>query len=150
LHEKHPQLHVDLVLDLLKSKSLAEREAGAACLSSAWRSDFGFDHEALEAERSRRLAEVEPFIRKVAAVSDTEARVMLLERAGFVVSGKPNDAWLPTLLKAAGTRGEAATHAMRLVEAVMEEEQYREFAHLPPPQRVRALRAYLADAGKLP
>ncbi|MCE9524685.1 MAG: hypothetical protein K8R36_01365 [Planctomycetales bacterium] len=148
LHPKHSKLHLELVLGLLKSKSLAEREAGVNCLSS-WHSDFGFDHQAVEAERTRKLAEIEPLLHKLAAVSDTQAGVLLLARKGFVLEGEPNDAWLPTLQKAAGTSGEAAGHAMRLVEVVMGEDQCREFAYLPPSQRVRALKAYLADAGKI-
>ena len=148
LHPKHAKLHIELVLEFLKSKSLAEREAGFICLS-AWQSDFGFDHLALEADRTRQLAEIEPFLLRVAAASETQARVLLLARAGYVVDGEPNDSWLPTLQKAAATNGEAARHAMRLVEVVVGEPQCREFAYLPPPQRSRALRAYLADAGKL-
>ena len=149
LYPKHAKLHIELVLGLLKSKSLAEREAGFGCLGSAWQSDFGFDHEALEADRTRRLAEIEPFLLRVSAASETQARVLLLARAGYVVEGEPNDSWLPTLQKGAASKGEAARHAMRLVEVVVGERQCREFAYLPPAQRARALGAYLADAGKL-
>lgn len=149
LHAKHPKLHLELTLGLLKSNSLVEREAGVICLGSGWQSGFGFDHEALEAERTRKLAEIEPFLHKLAAVSDIEARVLLLARAGYALEGEPKESWLPTLQSAAASNGEAARHAFRLLEVVMRESQCLEFRHFPRAQRIRALQVYLTDAGKV-
>jgi hypothetical protein len=54
-----------------------------------------------------------------------------------------------TLIDAVGQSGNAAPHALRLVEAIAGEERARKFERFPPEQRQRALWAYLQDLGKL-
>ncbi len=149
LHPSHRDMHREIVVELLQSKSLSMRKAGAESLLSAWQCDFDFDPVDLEAGRTRRLAEIEPVLAQIASASEQQARVILLARAGVAVVGEPNESWLPALVEAVGQPGNAAPHALRLVETIVGEERARKFAHFPPEQRKRALRAYLQDMGKL-
>jgi hypothetical protein len=149
LHPNHREMHREIVVELLQSKSLSIRQAGAEALLSAWQCDFDFDPLDLEAVRTKKLAEIEPVLAKIASASEPQARVILLARAGVVVVGEPNESWLPTLVEAAGHAGNAAPHALRLVETIVGQKRAREFQHFPPEQRKRALRAYLQDMGKL-
>ena len=148
LHPNHRETHREIVVELLQSESVSLRRAGAEALWSAWQCDFDFDPLDLEAERTRKLAEIKPVLAQIASASEPQARVILLARAGFVVAGEPNESWLPTLVEAAGDAGHAAPHALRLVETIVGEKRARMFQHFPPPQRQRALRAYLQDMGK--
>ena len=149
LHPNHRETHREIVVELLQSESVSLRRAGAEALWSAWQCDFDFDPLDLEAERTRKLAEIKPVLAQIASASEPQARVILLARAGFVVAGEPNESWLPTLVEAAGDAGHAAPHALRLVETIVGEKRARMFQHFAPPQRQRALRAYLQDMGKL-
>jgi hypothetical protein len=149
LHPKYRQFHLELVQELLQSTSLSLRKAGVEALQSAWQSDFDFDPVNLEAERTRKLAEIEPVLAQIAFASEPQARVILLAQAGVAVIGEPNESWLPALVEAVGQQGNAAPHALRLVETIVGEERARKFQHFPPEQRKLALRAYLQDMGKL-
>lgn len=149
LHPNHREMHREIVVELLNSKSLPMRQAGAEALLSAWQCDFDFDPLDLAAERTKKLAEIQPVLAQIASASEPQARVILLARAGVVVAGEPNESWLPTLVEAAGHAGNAAPHALRLVETIVGQERARMFQHFPPDQRKQALRAYLQDMGKL-
>ncbi len=150
LYPGHPDVFAEQILELLQSKSLAERKKGADILVFTLQSDLDFDPVALELDRTRQLAEIEPLLRRLGQVSEQQARVILLERSGYSVRGEPNESWLPTLIDAVGSRGNAAPHALRLLETVVEEQRPRKFEHFPPPERQRAVRAYLSDMGKHP
>lgn len=149
LHPRHNELLHALVLELLKSKMLVEREAGVGALRSTWKWDFDYDPAALEKERTARLAELEPLLRELELVPEPQARVILLESAGFPLMGEPHKDWLPALVDAAGSRGSAAPHALRVIEAIVGEPRCRHFESFPPDQRKRAVRAYLQDRGSL-
>ncbi len=149
LHPRQREMHGEIVVELLQAPSLRLRAAGVESLQSAWQCDFDFDPAALEAERTKKLADIEPLLERLATASEPQARVILLARAGVSVVGEPNESWLPTLVEAAGQAGNAAPHALRLIETIVVEERARKFAHFPPEQRQRALKAYLQDMGKL-
>ena len=136
------------MLSLLRSDSVLERKAGVETLGR-FNCSFGFDPEALEEDRQRSLAEIEPWLHRLIGKSETEVRVMLLSRAGFELTGQPNDSWLSTLLAAASTNNhDAVPQALWLIASIVGDNRCRQFSW-PQPQRAKALRAYLEDLGKL-
>lgn len=150
LYPGHPDVFVEEILKLFRSPSLAERRKGVETLKFTLQTDLDFDPAALEADRNRHWAEVEPLLRRVGQVSEPQARVILLKRSGYSVMGGPDETWLPMLIDAVGSRDNVAPHALRLIETVVGEPRCRKFEHFPPAERRAAVRAYLNDMGKLP
>jgi hypothetical protein len=146
-HDK--RRYFEQVLGLLRSPLLGEREAGVESLGYTLQTDFGFDPEALAAERAGQLAAVELRFQELRAATEVQSRVIYLRLAGFALEGEPGDAWLKTLASAASSQDpHTAANALRLMETVVGEPRCREFGHLPLPQRTKAVAAYLQDAGK--
>jgi hypothetical protein len=154
LHHLYPENAADYfseVLELLRSKSLIERKTGVQSLMYTLRWDFDFDAEALEAQRSVHLAQIEPLLRRLQARTADEARAILLAEAGTSLDGKMGEELLKFLVDAASSESEAAVpQALSLIESILGEKRCVEFVRFPRNQRARALRAYLRDAGKLP
>jgi hypothetical protein len=149
IYPKHSGVYVEQVLELLKSESLMERKAGVESLKLTLQSDFDFDYQALEAERLRQMAAIEPLLARMAATTEGEARAILLSQRGFALEGKLGDGWLKTLHRAAASREQdAALNALRLIEMIVGEQRCRRLGGLTPPHRARAVAAYLHDAGK--
>jgi hypothetical protein len=150
LFPEHTAIYFEQVRALLSSSSLRERKAGVRSLEFTLKCDFGFDPEALEADRSRTLASLEPIFEQLLSKAELDARAILLGRLGFVLEGEPGDAWLTTLQQAAASNNEcAAPNALRIIAMIFGDDRLRLPGNLTPRQRGRAVAAWLHDSGRI-
>jgi hypothetical protein len=145
LFPEHREAFFSCVMVLLRSSSLAEREAGQQALQYALDWDFNFQAKYLARERAARLKTLEPLLQKFGTLTETQMRVLVLKELGINLSNEPQQR-LEILLQATSHPDRAVvSNALRLLGILIGEDSPQALEHLPAPVKIRAFKALLAD-----
>lgn len=146
LFASHPADFFDRVASLLDSKELRERAAGEQLLDDTLYWNFGFASQALAPVRAAKIGYVRAALRALGAMKVPEMRAYVLRERGVALAGAPGKAWVPALAEAAaGFDPATARNALDLLEVVVGDDGCAELWPMPPDERGRAVRAFLAD-----